>query len=241
MPQLFSPSSNTLARLAPPMVLLGIGALAWGFHTSLFSPFATDVGVPVEQPVPFSHEHHVGGLGIDCRYCHTSVETSAFAGIPPTETCMTCHSQVWRDAPVLAPVRESWTTDRPLHWTRVNDLPDYVYFDHSIHVQKGVACVSCHGRVDRMPLMAKEHSLYMRWCLDCHRAPEAHVGPKSEVFAMRDAPQPANAKPLPSSSSLLALGERRGEQPPYFEHGLQAIHEGNVRITRLEDCSICHR
>lgn len=236
MAQLFPSFSNTLARLVPPVVLLGLGALAWGFHASLFSSYATDVGRPVSQPVPFSHEHHVSGLGIDCRYCHTSVEKSAFAGIPPTETCMTCHSQVWRDAPVLAPVRESWATGKPLHWTRVNDLPDYVYFNHSIHVQKGVACVTCHGRVDRMPLTAKAHSLYMRWCLDCHRAPEQHVGPADDVFAMRDGPLGGH-----ETARLEMLGEQRGEKPPFFEHGLQAIHEGKVRDTRLEDCSICHR
>lgn len=236
MAQLFPPFSNTLTRLAIPCAALGLGAMAWGFHTVIFSPYATDVGEPVEQPVPFSHQHHAGELGIDCRYCHTSVETSAFAGIPPTETCMTCHSQVWRDAPVLAPVRESWTTGKPLHWTRVNDLPDYVYFNHSIHVQKGVACATCHGPVDSMPLMAKEHSLYMRWCLDCHRAPERHMGSKSEVFATRGEPLEEAVK-----SWLKRRGEPRGEQPPYFEHGLQAIHEGKVRDTRLEDCSICHR
>jgi hypothetical protein len=234
MAQLFPKSANTLARIALPCLLLGFGAIAWAVHATLFSPYITDVNVPIEQPVPFSHEHHVAGLGIDCRYCHTSVETSAFAGIPPTETCMTCHSQVWRDAPVLEPVRASWTTARPLHWQRVYDLPDYAYFDHSIHVQKGIACVSCHGRVDRMPLIAKEHSLYMRWCLDCHRAPEHQMQPASEVFVMKDPPGPVVAK-------LELRGEGRGEQPPFFERGTQAVREKEVRDTRLEDCSICHR
>ncbi len=149
---------------------------------------------------------------------------------------MTCHSQVWRDAPALAPVRESWATGRPLHWNRVNDVPDYVYFNHSIHVQKGVACVSCHGRVDRMPLMQKAHSLYMRWCLDCHRAPEQHIGRVSDVFAMRDEPIGG-----PAASRRELRGEARGEPTPFFEHGLQALREGRVRDTRLEDCSICHR
>jgi hypothetical protein len=232
MAQLFPKVANTLARSVVPCLVLGLGAAAWGFHTALFSPYATEVNAPVEQPVPFSHRHHVAGLGIDCRYCHAGVETSAFAGIPPTETCMTCHSQVWRNAPVLEPVRESWTSGKPLHWQRVNDLPDYVYFNHSIHVQKGVACVTCHGRVDRMPLMSKQHSLYMRWCLDCHRAPERHTGPAGEVFAMRDEPAGSTAAPR---------GELRGEPPPVFERGLQALREGRVRDTRLEDCSICHR
>ena len=236
MAQLFSRYTNTLARLAPPCLVLGIALIASSWHTALFSSYATGVNAPVEQPVPFSHQHHVTGLGIDCRYCHTSVETSAFAGIPPTETCMTCHSQVWRDAPVLQPVRDSWASGRPLHWTRVHDLPDYVYFDHSIHVRKGVACVECHGQVDQMPLMAKQHALYMRWCLDCHRAPEQHLRPAGEVFAMNKASDQS-----PRVSALESRGELRGEPPPLFERGMQAAHEGAVRNTRLEDCSICHR
>jgi hypothetical protein len=216
MAQLFPKYSNTVARVAVPAALCSLGAITWAWHAALFTSYATGVGMPVEQPVPFSHKHHVGQLGIDCRYCHTGVETSPFAGLPPTETCMTCHSQIWRDAPMLAPVRESWATGRPIHWTRVNDLPDYVYFDHSIHIQKGVACVSCHGRVDEMPLMTKAHSLYMRWCLDCHRAPESHQVAASEVFAMRDDRHP--------------VGERQ-----FF-----SVHAASGQ-TRLEDCSICHR
>ncbi|MEA3212572.1 MAG: hypothetical protein QOE70_5629 [Chthoniobacter sp.] len=236
MAQLFPQYTNTLARIALPCLALGFSVVAWAVHAAWFSSYATEVNTPVEQPVPFSHQHHVAGLGIDCRYCHTSVETSAFAGLPPTETCMTCHSQVWRDAPILGPVRESWTTGRRLRWKRVHDLPDYVYFNHSIHVQEGIACVSCHGRVDRMPLMAKQHSLYMRWCLDCHRAPERHVQPMSEVFVMRDEPAQAAA-----ASRLASRGELRGESPPIFERGRQAVREKAVRDTRLEDCSICHR
>jgi hypothetical protein len=235
MAQLFAKYTNTLARLTLPGLVLGLGAVAAGLHTALFSSYATATHVPVEQPVPFSHQHHVAGLGIDCRYCHTGVETSAFAGVPPTETCMTCHSQVWRDAPVLQPVRDSWVTGQPLHWTRIHDLPDYVYFDHSIHVKKGIACVECHGRVDQMPLMTKQHTLYMRWCLDCHRAPESHMRPASEVFAMKDDPSQSRV------AALAGRGELRGEAPPIFERGIQAAHEHAVRNTRLEDCSICHR
>lgn len=216
MAQLFPPSSNTIARVTIAGGVLGMGALGWAAYAITWSPYVTDVGRPQEQSVPFSHEHHVAGLGIDCRYCHTSVEKSSFAGVPPTETCMTCHSQVWRDAPVLAPVRESWATGKRLHWTRVNDVPDYVYFDHSIHVRKGVACVSCHGRVDRMPLMSKAQSLYMKWCLDCHRAPERHMQPESEVFVMKE---------------LLSDPVR----------GLELAHASGIPNRRLEDCSICHR
>lgn len=188
MSQLFPRSSNTLGRLALPVLVLGVAVLAWAAHAALFSPYATVVGVEISQPVPFSHKHHVGELGIDCRYCHGGVETSSFAGLPATETCMTCHSQIWRDAPMLEPVRKSWETGQPLRWTRVNDLPDYVYFDHSIHVQKGVACVSCHGRLDQMQLTVKAQDFYMRWCLECHRTPGHHEQPAGKVFVMTDPP-----------------------------------------------------
>src|SRR5438270_8338611 len=147
MPQIFRRSSNTLARA----FLVGAGLfffLFWGVVYAIYrSPYTTAQNVPQVQPVPFSHQHHYSGLGIDCRYCHTSVETSSFAGIPPTETCMTCHSQVWTDAPMLAPVRQSLATEQPLRWNRVNDLPDFVFFNHSIHVQIGIGCSTCHGRV----------------------------------------------------------------------------------------------
>jgi len=216
MPQLFQRYTNTLAPVVIVAVLVTLGAVAWGMHAVIFSPYVTEVGQTVAQPVPFSHQHHVAGLGIDCRYCHTGVEKSAFAGLPATETCMTCHSQVWHDAPLLAPVRESWMTGQPLHWNRVHNLPDYVYFDHSIHVQKGVACVSCHGRVDRMPLMAKSETLYMRWCLDCHQAPESHLRPANEVFAMK------NVAPDARKGALLA-------------------HTNGIEKAHLQDCSVCHR
>lgn len=193
MPQLFPRYASTLGRLALPVLLFCLAVLAWAAHAALFSPYATGVNVPVHQPVPFSHQHHVGDLGIDCRYCHGGVETSSFAGMPATETCMTCHSQIWRDAPMLEPVRKSWAAGQPLHWTRINDLPDYVYFDHSIHVQKGVACVSCHGRMDKMPLTVKAHALYMRWCLDCHRTPDHQTQAEEQVFVMTDPPAAKSA------------------------------------------------
>jgi hypothetical protein len=217
MAQLFPRWHNTLARVIPVGGVLTVAALTGAGYAFYFSPFDTGVGEAVDQTVPFSHAHHVAGLGIDCRYCHTSVETSRFAGIPPTETCMTCHSQVWRDAPMLQPVRDSWTQQRPLHWNRVNDLPDYVYFDHSIHVAKGVRCVECHGRVDQMPLMAKGQSLFMRWCLDCHRAPAGRIGPQEAVFDMAA----LTAKPAQQDDDLL-----------------KARH---IQTERLSDCSICHR
>jgi hypothetical protein len=169
-----------------------------------------------DQPVAFSHEHHVDGLGIDCRFCHTTVEESSFAGIPPTETCMECHQILWNDSPKLAPVRESYRTGEPLKWTRVHDVPDYVYFNHSIHVQKGVGCSTCHGQVDEMPLMRKEASLYMQWCLNCHRNPERYVRPREEVFNM-DWEPPANQ---------LEMGKKLVEK---------------YHIQEMTNCSTCHR
>ena len=216
MAQLFPRFANTIARVSIAAVVLGVCALGWATYAITWSPYYTGVERPRDQPVPFSHEHHVSGLGIDCRYCHTSVEKSSFAGIPSTEICMTCHSQLWRDTPMLEPVRESWTTGNRLRWNRVHDVPDYVYFDHSIHVQKGVACVTCHGRVDRMPLISKTQSLYMKWCLECHRAPERHLQPKSEVFVMKD----VRADPA---------------------RGRELMHAYGIGNRRLEDCSICHR
>ena len=218
MAQIFRKSSNSLARVC----LVGLFAVFFGFwgvvYAVYWSPYMTDKGIPVGQEVPFSHQHHVAGLGIDCRYCHSSVENSAFAGIPPTETCMSCHSQVWTDAPMLAPVRESMISGKPLKWNRVNDVPDFVFFNHGIHVQKGIGCSTCHGPVDQMPLTWKEHSLYMRWCLDCHEAPEKAVRPKSEVFNM--------AWQAPSDQQ---------------QRGRQLVAEYNIHTEQLRDCGMCHR
>src|ERR1043166_3060584 len=182
MAQVFHRSTTSISRftiLGTVFVLLGLG---WMGEMAQRSAYVNYVGVAQIQPVPFSHQHHVGGLGIDCRYCHTSVETSNFAGIPPTKTCMNCHSQIWTNASMLEPVRASFRTGNSLVWTRVNDLPDFVYFDHSIHVNKGVGCASCHGAVDRMPLTFAAHTLQMEWCLACHREPEKELRPREQVF-----------------------------------------------------------
>jgi len=184
MSQIFHRSTNTISRVTIYAAVFFIAGLTWVLMALDRAPYTTGQGVVLRQPVPFSHEHHVAGLGIDCRYCHTSVETSAFAGLPPTSTCMNCHKMIWADSPMLEPARASFHSGRPIVWTRVNDLPDFVYFDHSIHVAKGIGCASCHGRVDTMPLMRKTASLQMEWCLDCHRHPERHVRPRSEVFDM---------------------------------------------------------
>jgi hypothetical protein len=216
MPQIFHRSTNTLSRVTIFGAIFFIAAFLWLLAALTRSSYATRKGVALTQPVMFSHDHHVGAIGIDCRYCHTSVETSPVAGIPPTSTCMNCHAQIWNRSPVLEPVRASFRDNRPLQWTRVHDLPDFVYFDHSIHVHKGIGCVTCHGRVDRMPLTWRASSLQMEWCLECHRHPERYVRPVSEVFNMkweRPAGDPH-------------LGERL-----VAEYG---IHK------RLTDCSICH-
>src|SRR3569833_3170450 len=180
--QIFRPGANTVAKLV--LACLGVvPVLAVGLAYQIVgSPYITVQNVTLNQPVPFSHEHHVGGLGLDCRYCHTSVEKARFAGLPPTETSMTCHSQIWTNAEMLEPVRASLAENKPIHWQRVNQLPDYVYFDHSIHVAKGVACTTCHGPIDQMKLTRQAAPLTMQWCLDCHRDPAKGIGPREAVF-----------------------------------------------------------
>src|ERR687888_342330 len=191
MAQIFHPSTNTLSRLTIFGALFAVAGLGWALNEINRSPYVTNARIARVQPVPFSHKHHVGDDGIDCRYCHTSVETSSFAGIPPTRTCMNCHSQIFASSPYLEPVRESLRTGRSIEWTRVHDLPDFVYFNHSIHIYKGIGCTTCHGQVDRMPLMWQENSLQMEWCVECHRNPERYVRPREAVFSV-DYQAPAN-------------------------------------------------
>jgi hypothetical protein len=184
MAQVFDRSSNALARAS--LVLTGLIVIALGVTLDQLqrSPWVTRQGQRPDQPIPFSHQHHVEGLGLQCQYCHTSVEKSFYAGIPPTKTCINCHSQIWTNANLLQPVRDSWATGQSIQWIRVHDLPDYVYFNHEIHVNKGIGCASCHGRVDQMPLMYMQNSLQMEWCLDCHRNPAKNLRPTSETYNM---------------------------------------------------------
>ncbi len=188
MGPLFPPWTNTAARLTL-IVLVALGGL---FITTLFiwvrTPLFTRQGEPIEQPIEFDHRHHVGDDGIDCRYCHNTVDKSPSAGIPPTALCMNCHSQVWNASPLLAPVRRSFFTDRPIRWRRVHELPGFVYFNHSIHVNKGVGCVTCHGRVDQMAAVARYSDLRMGWCLDCHRDPAGNLRPQDQITSMTWAP-----------------------------------------------------
>ncbi len=184
MAQVFDRSSNALARAS--LVLTGLIVIALGVALDQLqrSPWVTRQGQRPDQPVPFSHKHHVEGLGLQCQYCHTSVEKSSYAGIPPTKTCINCHAQIWTNASLLEPVRHSWASGESIQWIRVHDLPDYVYFNHEIHVNKGIGCASCHGRVDQMPLMYQQNSLQMEWCLNCHRNPSVNLRPTAEIYNM---------------------------------------------------------
>lgn len=219
MAQVFPRSMNWVAKAS----LIGVVVVVGGVLGILLNinriDYVSGVGLARDQPVPFSHKHHVKGMGLDCRYCHTSVETSAFAGIPPVETCMTCHSLVWTEAPLLEPVRAAWRDEDPtlLQWTRIHDLPDFVYFKHDVHISKGIGCTSCHGAVDEMPLMMKAETLNMEWCLACHRNPAQFIRPRDRVFDVDWTP--------PADQAV---------------QGRQLVEEYDVRVSQLTDCSVCH-
>ena len=214
--QIFHRSTNTLSKVSIFGAVFVLGFVTWVFARLDRSGYNTGQDVTLAQPVPFSHDHHTVALGIDCRYCHTSVETAAMAGVPPTQTCMNCHAQIWTNAELLEPVRASLRERRPIAWERVHDLPDFVYFDHSIHVAKGVGCAECHGRVDEMPLVWRTETLQMEWCLDCHRDPEPRLRPRSEITNVAWEP-PADRREL----------------------GAALAHDYDVRA-RI-DCTVCHR
>jgi hypothetical protein len=205
MAQIFDRSSNALARAS--LVLTGLIVIALGVTLDQLqrSPWVTRQGQRPEQPVPFSHKHHVTGLGLQCQYCHTSVEKSSYAGIPPTKTCMNCHAQIWTNAALLQPVRDSWATGESLPWIKVHDLPDYVFFNHEIHVNKGLGCASCHGRVDQMPLMYAQNTLQMEWCLNCHRNPAKNLRPTGQIYNMAWE-APADDRPVWCSTSDVQPG-----------------------------------
>jgi hypothetical protein len=226
MAQLFHPSTNTIAKLSIICSAVGFPLLCFVLLTINLT-YGNSMYVPIEQPVQFSHKHHVGDDGIDCRYCHTTVDKDRFANIPPTETCMTCHSQIWSDSPELKPVYDSYRTGKPISWKRVHDMPDFVYFNHAIHINKGVSCVTCHGRVDQMALTTKVHTMSMSWCLDCHRHPEQYIRPKDKVFDLGWKP----------SDTLDENGM------PYTQEKLGAKLVKEYKILpaeQLTNCSICH-
>ena len=222
MPQIFTASADTRLRAALLLILLVIFGAALFVGGYMDSSYATLVGWVRDQPVPFSHEHHVGGLGIDCRYCHTTVEVSAKAGFPATYVCMTCHSELWTGAPMLAPIRESLASGKPIAWQRVAKLPDYVYFNHSIHIARGVPCVACHGRVDKMPLMARAQPFQMRFCLNCHRNPAPQLRPPDQVTRM----------------DWSDWDKHPEEHKLYGELMAKAY---GIEPSKLDNCNICHR
>ncbi len=218
MPQVFRPFADSVARVILLTILIlpfaAIG-LAYGV---MWSPYITGENLTWDQPVPFSHEHHIGKLGLDCRYCHSSVEKSVFASVPPTHTCMTCHSQLFTNTRMLSPVRYSLAERKPIHWNRVHRLPAYVYFDHSVHISKGIGCSTCHGRVDAMPLVRQTRPLTMAWCLSCHRNPTANLRPLSEIFNM-DWKPPADQD----------------------AQGRSLVEKYHIKTVHLSNCSVCHR
>lgn len=217
MPAAFTPRANlaaTVALVAAAAIIILLPIAAWLWQVS---DYARNVGAPMAQPVPFSHEHHVSGLGLDCRYCHDSVETAATAGMPATHVCMTCHSRIWTNAQILEPVRRSLAKNEPLEWSRVTDLPDYAYFNHSIHIAKGVGCASCHGDVAHMPLTWKAKTLTMQFCLDCHRDPGPNLRPRDKIYD---------------------TGWRRDANTPSPQALVTQYRIGGRNLT---ECSICHR
>jgi hypothetical protein len=216
MSQIFHRSANTLAKVSIFGALFVIAGAIWLAMQLNRSSYVTGAEVVREQPIQFSHQHHAQTIGIDCRYCHTSAETSTFAGIPPTKTCMNCHSQIWSNSPFLEPVRASFRNDTSLRWIRVHDLPDFVYFNHSAHVKKGVGCETCHGRVDQMPLLLQQQSLQMEWCLESPRNPARYLRPRSEIYTM---------------------GYRPAE--PQAVLGPRLVRE--YHVSPRTSCSTCHR
>lgn len=219
MAQVFTPIHNMYAKLSLIGLIVGVVGFFSVMDLIHRSSYVRYTKIPRSQPVPFSHRHHAS-MGIDCRYCHTTVENGSFANVPPTKTCMNCHKQIWAEAPMLEPVRESWKNKESIEWVRVHDLPDFVYFNHAIHVNKGVGCSTCHGQVDDMPLMHREHPLFMAWCLECHRDPAENVRPKDKIFDMA------------YKVKSLSREEREALVEDY------AIDHADNRLT---NCSICHR
>ena len=237
MAQIFHPSMNTLAKASIFGAVFIAGFVGFCVSGYDFSDWHSGIGYAKTQPVPFSHEHHVRGLGIDCRYCHTSVESSHFAGIPATKTCMTCHSQIWTNAELLKPVRDSWVNNKPIQWQRVHNLPEYVYFNHSIHVNKGIGCSACHGQVDHMPLMKQVGSLQMQWCLNCHEQPQKFIRPREQVY---------NLDYSPASDATLAseINVPESQVDQYKSQdalGAKLVKDYHIHTEQLTNCSTCHR
>ena len=255
MAQIFHPAANTLARLA--LVFLGfVGPLGTIVVASAItrSSANTKVGVPVDQPAPFSHEHHSVELGIDCRYCHTSVEKSSYAGVPPTETCMSCHSQIWTNSPLLEPVRQSYATGQPLVWNQLHAVPEFVYFPHNIHINRGVSCNNGHGPIQKEMLASRGQAFFMVWCLNCHRQPEKFVADRNDVWKLyqdiqkfgyavdkehdKDDPNRTGLTPREASLAQGSYTEATGKEEA---HGKELLNQYHVKKEQLTDCWTCHR
>ena len=220
MAQVFSRSANNIAKISLVVAAILAGTAFYVYTQVARSSYLTGRYLEKQQPVQFSHKHHVGDDGIDCRYCHTTVETSASASLPPTQTCMNCHNQIFADQPYLEPVRASFRENTPIQWERVHDLPEYAYFNHSIHVAKGVGCASCHGDIANMPAVYQENTLQMEWCLSCHRDPAPNIRPQSEIY--NTGWNPANITP---------------EQQQEVNEKIKNLRSKEI----LTSCSICHR
>ena len=254
MAQIFPKSMNVLARvsiLAVPFLAAGAAVAGTSFYRSTYT---TGGGEPTEQPIPFSHKHHVAQLGIGCQYCHTSVEVSSSSGFPPTKTCMNCHQQMWQSADLLEPLRKSYATGTPIAWNKIHNVPHYTYFNHSIHVGKGIGCYSCHGNIDEMNLVWQSKTLLMEWCLACHRQPELHLRPKDEIYNLKwqasDVPNPDRPKPESALEDDEAKAMAKAgvvslkTHEPYDQLTLgrklkeaHQVREPNV----ITNCSMCHR
>ncbi len=220
MAQLFGRGANSLAKGALVLIVLLAGG-AYVFYSYVArSSYITGANLERQQPVQFSHRHHVGDDGIDCRYCHSTVETSAAAGVPPTETCMNCHNELFKDQPYLEPVRASQRDNKPIKWRRVHDLPEFVYFDHSIHVAKGVGCATCHGDVANMASVYQESSLQMEWCIECHKDPSENIRPQAEIF-----------------NTSWKKGDITDEQQLEVNEKIKNLRSREL----MTSCSMCHR
>ncbi len=253
MPQLFKPSANTAAKVSLALAgIVPVLALTTGSAITR-SSHNTGVENPLNQPIPFSHKHHAYELGIDCRYCHTSVEETGNAGLPATETCMSCHSQIWTNSPLLEPVRQSFETGKPIEWTRVNKAPEFVYFNHSVHIDRGVSCNTCHGAVQNMHITWKGQPFHMAWCLECHSEPEKYLfedpqaavkglSPRQQVFNfyLKVQSDPKGVNFSPQEKKLLVGKEQKTTIKELVENGRKLLEQRGVKQAQLQDCSVCH-
>jgi hypothetical protein len=250
MAQIFKPSANHITQATLYGLAIGVPTVWLALAALSRSPANTKVNVPLNQPVPFSHQHHAWELGIDCRYCHTSVEKSSYAGLPATETCMSCHSQIWTNSPLLEPVRQSYETGVPIKWNLVNKVPDFVHFNHSIHVARGINCNTCHGPVQHMQITYKGNPFQMQWCLECHRAPDRHIykdkenpqmEPRQQVFNLYWKYQTVGLDGLSDRERSLILGTWNGtDNPTERAEGKELVKYYGIKVQQLADCSVCH-